>query len=303
VLTALTPQDVPSIIAALRTGAGMATCHPCREPPFPRASCKAARCCLAGASWTWGLRAAKARDGTGILTGMKQRSTRKSPGQEHDLACNPDEGELAGFKDRALLADFPDIVFDGVTVAGYALGARQEVIYLRGGRARCEVGPLGTKICGGDGGDFEIRVQLGAGAFICAEESSQRGPDRKTSSGRPTWRSLSGASGRALPTVYETARMHTLSLTEIIAALIEDERQRRALSHVRMVSVDVGSLGRVGPGCYDSASTPSRAGRLRRSGAVDHNCCRRTNFVQSATGAWCSRTGSTHVGSAAVRRS
>jgi len=83
-----------------------------------------------------------------------------------------------------LLTEFPDLVFDGMTVAGYALGARHGLVYLRGEYAymwdalqevlatRRNLKLLGTGICGREGFDFDIRIQLGAGAYICGEESS-----------------------------------------------------------------------------------------------------------------------------------
>ncbi len=201
VLTALTPTDVPAIVAALRMGGLDGDL-----PPFPNATVRPSLV-QAGALLSGprerdaGTRAAiartpdevieeitrsklRGRGGAGFPTGMKWRLTRKSAGTEHYLVCNADEGEPGTFKDRVLLTDFPDLVFDGMTVAGYALGARQGIVYLRGEYAymrdalqqvlaiRRGLGLLGTKICGRDGFDFEIRMQLGAGAYICGEESS-----------------------------------------------------------------------------------------------------------------------------------
>jgi [NiFe] hydrogenase diaphorase moiety large subunit len=115
---------------------------------------------------------------------MKWRLTRKAVGTEHYIVCNADEGEPGTFKDRVLLSEFPDLVFDGMTVAGYALGARHGLVYLRGEyaymwnalqdvlAARRSLGLLGTNIGGREGFDFDIRIQLGAGAYICGEESS-----------------------------------------------------------------------------------------------------------------------------------
>ncbi len=83
-----------------------------------------------------------------------------------------------------LLSEFPDLVFDGMTIAGYALGARHGLVYLRGEysymwdslqevlKARRRLGLLGDNICGRQGFDFDIRIQLGAGAYICGEESA-----------------------------------------------------------------------------------------------------------------------------------
>jgi [NiFe] hydrogenase diaphorase moiety large subunit len=126
----------------------------------------------------------RGRGGAGFPTGLKWRLTRKSTGAEHFIACNADEGEPGTFKDRMLLEEFPDLVFDGMTIAGYALGARTGLLYLRGEYAclwdelqrvlqdRRTQGLLGAAICGKAGFDFDIRIQLGAGAYICGEESS-----------------------------------------------------------------------------------------------------------------------------------
>ncbi len=201
VLTALKPEDAPAIIAALRT-AGADGDLSLLPNATVRASLVHAGALLSGPREPGaGTRAAvtrtpdqlieevsrsklRGRGGAGFPTGMKWRLTRKSPGQEHYIVCNADEGEPGTFKDRVLLTDFPDLVFDGMTVAAYALGARQGVVYLRGEyaymrdslqkvlAARRDLGLLGTTICGRDGFDFDIRIQLGAGAYVCGEESS-----------------------------------------------------------------------------------------------------------------------------------
>ena len=74
----------------------------------------------------------RGRGGAGFPTGMKWRFTRKATGDEHYVVCNADEGEPGTFKDRVLLSEFPDLIFDGMTIAGYALGARHGLVYLRG---------------------------------------------------------------------------------------------------------------------------------------------------------------------------
>jgi [NiFe] hydrogenase diaphorase moiety large subunit len=199
VLTALTPEDVPAIIAALRRRGHDGDALP---NAMVRSSLVHPGALLSGLrDPDAGTRAALAstpdqvieemtksklrgRGGAGFPTGMKWRLTRKAVGEDHYIVCNADEGEPGTFKDRVLLAEFPDLVFDGMTVAGYALGARQGLVYLRGEYAymwdalqkvlatRRDLGLLGTKICGREGFDFDIRIQLGAGAYICGEESS-----------------------------------------------------------------------------------------------------------------------------------
>jgi len=198
ILTELAPQDVPAIVAALRQ-------RP-QNDPMPKAMVRPSLVhpgpLLSGPLGRGdGIRAAltltpekvieeitssklRGRGGAGFPTGMKWRLTRKSTGTDHYVVCNADEGEPGTFKDRVLLSEFPDLVFDGMTVAGYALGARHGLVYLRGEYAylwdplqavltkRRSLGLLGTKIGGQEGFDFDIRIQLGAGAYICGEESA-----------------------------------------------------------------------------------------------------------------------------------
>jgi [NiFe] hydrogenase diaphorase moiety large subunit len=120
----------------------------------------------------------RGRGGAGFPTGMKWLFCRKA------IICNGDEGEPGTFKDRVILTECPDLLFEGMTVAGYALGATQGFLYLRGEYAfllgfleqvlegRRQLGLLGPNIVGKEGFEFDIRIQLGAGAYICGEESS-----------------------------------------------------------------------------------------------------------------------------------
>jgi [NiFe] hydrogenase diaphorase moiety large subunit len=211
ILTELTPADVPAILTALRQEGRRD-----QLAPYPPTAADAAKLpksivrpslvkvgpMLAGPFVrAQGLKAALAltpdaviaeitksnlrgRGGAGFPTGMKWRLTRKAEGTEHYMLCNADEGEPGTFKDRMLLAQYPDLVFDGMTIAGYALGSRQGVLYLRGEyaylweslqaclAARRMDGLLGPNILGHSGFDFDIRIQLGAGAYMCGEESS-----------------------------------------------------------------------------------------------------------------------------------
>ncbi|RKX99847.1 MAG: hypothetical protein DRP54_06490, partial [Spirochaetes bacterium] len=100
------------------------------------------------------------------------------------IICNADEGEPGTFKDRTILTEVPDLVFEGMTVAGYAIGATEGYMYLRGEyiylkdyleqvlERRRELGLLGKNICGKEGFNFDIRIQVGAGAYVCGEESA-----------------------------------------------------------------------------------------------------------------------------------
>ena len=126
----------------------------------------------------------RGRGGAGFPTGLKWRLCRQSVSDDHYVVCNADEGEPGTFKDRVLLTEIPDVVFDGMTIAAHALGARHGLVYLRGEyiylfrilqgvlQRRRRLGLLGANICGQEGFDFDIRIQVGAGAYICGEESA-----------------------------------------------------------------------------------------------------------------------------------
>jgi len=126
----------------------------------------------------------RGRGGAGFPAGMKWEFTRASPGSPKYIICNADEGEPGTFKDRVLLTELPDRIFEGMTIAGYAVGADRGILYLRGEYAylhpflldvlavRRSRGLLGQDIAGRKGVDFDIRIQLGAGAYICGEETS-----------------------------------------------------------------------------------------------------------------------------------
>ena len=126
----------------------------------------------------------RGRGGAGFPTALKWKYCGKAKGKAHYVVCNADEGEPGTFKDRLLLIDKPDLVFDGMTIAAYAIGSKDGIVYLRGEYAylweplhrvldnRRKAGLLGSDLCGHKGFDFNIRIQLGAGSYICGEESA-----------------------------------------------------------------------------------------------------------------------------------
>jgi [NiFe] hydrogenase diaphorase moiety large subunit len=126
----------------------------------------------------------RGRGGAGFPAGMKWEFTRAAPGSPKYAICNADEGEPGTFKDRVLLTEMPDRVFAGLTIAGYAVGASDGIVYLRAEYAylrkflehileqRRADGLLGQNICGKEGFNFDIRIQMGAGAYICGEETA-----------------------------------------------------------------------------------------------------------------------------------
>lgn len=126
----------------------------------------------------------RGRGGAGFPAGLKWEFCRKSRGAVTYLVCNADEGEPGTFKERVILTELPKQLFEGMTVAGYALGAKEGILYLRYEyrylKAYLELilqemrdgNLLGKNIAGKQGFNFDIRIQLGAGAYVCGEESA-----------------------------------------------------------------------------------------------------------------------------------
>ena len=126
----------------------------------------------------------RGRGGAGFPAGLKWELARNAPGRKRYILCNADEGEPGTFKDRVLLTERADMVLEGMTIAGYAVGSDSGIIYLRGEyrylqpflesaiEERRRQGLLGTDILGKKGFPFDIRIQLGAGAYVCGEETA-----------------------------------------------------------------------------------------------------------------------------------
>ena len=126
----------------------------------------------------------RGRGGAGFVTGLKWELCRQAPGEQHVVVCNADEGEPGTFKDRVLLTQRADAVFEGMPIAAHAIGARQGLMYLRGEyrylleplqavlQRRRDAHLLGAAILGVEGFDFDISIHVGAGAYVCGEESS-----------------------------------------------------------------------------------------------------------------------------------
>ncbi len=124
------------------------------------------------------------RGGAGFPTGLKWEFCRKEATADRYVVCNADEGEPGTFKDRVILTELPRLLFEGMAVAGYAIGAKLGVLYLRGEYAYLKPylesvlaelrgqAVLGKAIAGKQGFEFDIEVKLGAGAYICGEESA-----------------------------------------------------------------------------------------------------------------------------------
>ncbi|MDO8311407.1 MAG: NAD(P)H-dependent oxidoreductase subunit E [Sideroxyarcus sp.] len=126
----------------------------------------------------------RGRGGAGFPTGLKWEACRNAQGSEHYVVCNADEGEPGTFKDRVLLTRHADLMFEGMTLCALAVGASKGLLYLRGEyrylleplkavlQRRRDSILLGESILGQPGFDFDIEIHLGAGAYICGEESA-----------------------------------------------------------------------------------------------------------------------------------
>ncbi|MDY0000782.1 MAG: NADH-quinone oxidoreductase subunit NuoF [Polyangia bacterium] len=125
----------------------------------------------------------RGRGGAGFPAGVKWGFLAKDTGRPTYLVCNADEGEPGTFKDRQIMQYDPHLLIEGMTISGYAIGAKLGFIYIRGEfawiagileraieEARAE-GLLGKDILG-KGVDFDIIVHLGAGAYVCGEETA-----------------------------------------------------------------------------------------------------------------------------------
>jgi NADH:ubiquinone oxidoreductase subunit F (NADH-binding)/(2Fe-2S) ferredoxin len=125
----------------------------------------------------------RGRGGAGFPTGMKWEFAAKQNSQEKYIICNADEGDPGAYMDRSLLEGDPHSMLEGMAIAGYAIGANKGYIYVRAEyplaierleiaikQAR-ELGLLGKNILGTNF-SFDIELRMGAGAFICGEETA-----------------------------------------------------------------------------------------------------------------------------------
>jgi bidirectional [NiFe] hydrogenase diaphorase subunit len=152
----------------------------------------------------------RGRGGAGYPTGLKWSTVAKSVGAQKYVICNADEGDPGAFMDRSVLESDPHRVLEGMLVAGYAVGASEAYIYVRAEyplaikrlrnaiRQAERVGLLGANICG-TRFSFRIDVRLGAGAFVCGEETAliasvegKRGTPRP----RPPYPAMEGLFGQ-----------------------------------------------------------------------------------------------------------
>lgn len=168
----------------------------------------------------------RGRGGAGFPTGKKWQFCRESESFQKYICCNADEGDPGAFMDRSILEGDPNSVIEGMMIAGYAIGANKGYIYIRAEypiavkrlniaiKQAKEYGILGKDIFGTNF-SFDIELRLGAGAFVCGEETAllqsvegKRGEPRN----RPPFPAVSGLYGK--PTVINN--VETLSNVPII---------------------------------------------------------------------------------------
>lgn len=124
------------------------------------------------------------RGGAFFPVWKKWNSTKKQPAQPKFIVCNADEGEPGTFKDRVLINRESASLIEGMAIAGFTVGAEYGIIYLRGEYLWLQKklqqkideykqkGLLGKNILGKEGFNFDIRIQMGAGAYVCGEKSA-----------------------------------------------------------------------------------------------------------------------------------
>jgi NADH-quinone oxidoreductase subunit F len=125
----------------------------------------------------------RGRGGAGFPTGLKWRATRQAPNVPKYVVCNADEGDPGAFMDRSVLEGDPHSVLEGMLIAGYGIGAQEAYIYVRAEypvavrrlqraieQAKAS-GLIGQNIFGSDF-SFDIKIKMGAGAFVCGEETA-----------------------------------------------------------------------------------------------------------------------------------
>ncbi len=169
----------------------------------------------------------RGRGGAGFPVGVKWRTVLNAPGSPKFVTCNADEGDSGTFADRMLMEGDPFMLIEGMVIAGIAVGSREGFVYIRSEypdavatmRAAVDtayqVGWLGSRILGSDHG-FDLEIRVGAGAYICGEETSmleslegKRGVVRA----KPPLPAIEGLFGK--PTVVN----NVLSLASVLVVL------------------------------------------------------------------------------------
>jgi NADH-quinone oxidoreductase subunit F len=125
----------------------------------------------------------RGRGGAGFPAGLKWEFTSRAPGQPKYIICNADEGDPGAFMDRSIIEGDPHSLIEGMTIAAYAIGAKEGYVYCRAEyplairrlqvaiQQATDYGLIGSHIMGTDV-DFQLHIKEGAGAFVCGEETA-----------------------------------------------------------------------------------------------------------------------------------
>ena len=126
----------------------------------------------------------RGRGGAGFPTGIKWKTVHDTPGAQKYIVCNADEGDSGTFADRMIMEGDPFSLIEGMAIAGLAVGATKGYVYLRSEYpvaiavmtaaidAARAAGVLGDDVLGAGRGGFDMEIRVGAGAYVCGEETS-----------------------------------------------------------------------------------------------------------------------------------
>ena len=222
----------------------------------------------------------RGRGGAGFPAGLKWDFCRQSNSSEVYLVCNADEGEPGTFKERVILTECPKLLFEGMVIAGYALGAQQAILYLRYEYRYMQAylesvlqemraqNLLGKDIAGKAGFIFDIRIQLGAGAYVCGEESAliesmegKRGEPRN----RPPFPVQKGY--RNKPTVVNNVE----TLCSVVQVILEGAEWFKSFGTSELAGTKLLSISGdcKNPGIYEVEWGITIQKLLKRTGASD----------------------------------
>lgn len=174
-------SDFPKIVPSDVRKSGPILSHDLKPGEGLKAALNHTRAEVIGIIRESGLRG---RGGAGFPTAVKWQLAGAAQSDKKYVVCNADEGEPGTFKDRYLLFHHTDMILDGMTIAAYAIGAKKGFFYLRGEylylkkymlealEIRRKNNLLGKDIAGKKGFDFDIEVRMGAGAYVCGEETA-----------------------------------------------------------------------------------------------------------------------------------
>ncbi len=240
----------------------------------------------------------KGRGGAAFPTGMKWKFAASAKASSKTVICNADEGEPGTFKDRVLLTEYPGLFIEGMVISARAIGANEGIIYLRGEyqylRRFLEAtlqdyrdeNLLGDSIAKVRGFDFDIRIQMGAGSYVCGEETAlisscegRRG-DPKT---KPPFPAEKGY--RDQPTVVNNVE----TLCAVTRIVLNGSEWFRSLGTESSPGTKVLSVSGdcSWPGVYEFEYGTSLREVLKKSGAEDP----RAVLVGGPSGQFVSKTG------------